>query len=69
MIVGALCKRKNKQQKNKSIYERRNLFNAEIAVSELSNFNGFPRFLSVIRRLLAPFYRNRALIDLLLLNK
>ena len=51
-------------------HERRDLLSAKIAVSEFSaNFDDVSRFLSVIRRFLTSFDRNRALINPLLLDK
>ena len=51
-------------------YERRGLFSTKITASEFStNFGDFSWLLSVHRRFLTPLYRNRALINPLLLNK
>lgn len=56
--------------KTNSLYERRDLFGTKTAVPEFStNFGDCSWFLLVIQRSLTPFYRNRALINPLLLNE
>ena len=52
------------------IYERRDIFDVEIAVSEFQRISMmFSWFLSLIRRCLTLFYRNQALTNPLLLNR